>query len=200
MFLFRAPQALARSFSPLILQRVFAQGLELAAQGLAFLFGGLSAPRAFGELVVGLASGLHEALDLLTELARRGVGGFSFQQGQFVLQFLGFGFDVRQTGLAVFGMNSVIRAQGIGHQHSTKFFAEDALGHEGVPVAVEVEIAQIIIAAVPDPKGLAILTPGSFIAMRHWQGPDFVSQVFIQGATSPSGLPLEAIGAGRDEG
>ena len=67
-------------------------------------------------------------------------------------------------------------------------------------MAVEVEIAQVIIAGVPDPKGLAILAPGSFIAMRHRQGPDFVPQVFIQGTTSPSGLPLEAVGAGRDEG
>src|SRR5206468_7137727 len=72
----------------------------------------------------------------------------------------------------------------ICHQHSAKFFAEDALGHGGVPMAVQVEIAQVIIAGVPDPKGLAILTPGSFIAMGHRQGSDFVSQVFIQRTTS----------------
>ena len=32
--------------------------------------------------MVGLTCGVDEALDLLTELARRGVGGFSFQPGR----------------------------------------------------------------------------------------------------------------------
>src|SRR5206468_876480 len=107
VFLFRAQQALAKSLGPFIVQRVFAQRLELAAQCLAFLFSGLGAPRAFREWVVSLTGGPHEALDLLTELACRRVSGFSFQQGQFAVQFFGFGFDVRQTGLPVFGMHSV---------------------------------------------------------------------------------------------
>src|ERR1051325_1707106 len=54
VLLFRPPQALAKSFGPLMVQRGFAQGLALSAEGLAFLFGGPSAPGPFGELVVSL--------------------------------------------------------------------------------------------------------------------------------------------------
>src|SRR4029077_109258 len=68
VFLFGAEQTLAKSFGPLIVQRVFAQGAQLAAQGSAFLFRGPSAPRTFGELVVSLTGGAHEALDVFAEL------------------------------------------------------------------------------------------------------------------------------------
>ena len=37
---------------------------------------------------------VNPALDLLAEPAGCGVGRPAFEQGQFLLQFLGFGFDV----------------------------------------------------------------------------------------------------------
>ncbi len=62
------------------------------------------------------------------------------------------------------------------------------------------EEGQLVIACIPKPVILAIVTPRGFIGMGHRQGVDFLTQVFIEGSPSTGGLPLKAIGAGRDEG
>ena len=55
-----------------------------------------------------LAEVMNKTLDVLAELACAGVGGPAFEQSQFLLQFLGFGLDVGETGLVVLGLDAVI--------------------------------------------------------------------------------------------
>ena len=63
--------------------------------------------------MVRLASGTDERLHVLAELVRAWVSRPALEQGQFLLQFLGLGFDVGEAGLAVLN-GSPIRA-GVTH-------------------------------------------------------------------------------------
>jgi hypothetical protein len=54
-----------------------------------------------------------------------------------------------------------------------------------------VEESQVIITGVPQPVGLAVVTPGSFVGMNHGQRTDLLPQVFVEWQPAAHGLPLE---------
>jgi hypothetical protein len=78
---------------------------QLSPQRPGLALGGLGPPRATGKPMVRLASGTDESLHVFAELVRVWVGRSALEQSQFLLQFLGLGFDVGETGLAVLGLD-----------------------------------------------------------------------------------------------
>jgi hypothetical protein len=150
-FLFRAGQAFAKGFGSGVVQWGLAELIELVAQVLPLVIGGLGPPRSAGELVVSLTGVMNKALDVLTELASRGVAGPAFEQGQFLFEFLGFGLDMREAGLAVFGFDAVVGGVGIGDQDAVEFLSQEFLGRLGGAMSVPKESGQVVIAAIPNP-------------------------------------------------
>ena len=80
VLLLRSPQSLAEGLRFRITQRAAAEGLELAAQGAFLGLGALGAPWFPGQLPMGLAGVVDEALDVFTEPPGFGIGGFTFEQ------------------------------------------------------------------------------------------------------------------------
>ena len=77
---------------------------------------------------MGLASLADPLLNVLAELPSGRVRRLAFEQSQFLFQFFGFGLDMGQAGLAVLGMNCVIRGVSVGDQGPLKALAQDRLG------------------------------------------------------------------------
>jgi hypothetical protein len=148
---------------------------------------------------MGLASGADPTLDVLAELAGVWVGGLALEQGQLLFQFLGFGLDVGQARLPVFGMDSVIGGVGVGDQGAVEALAQDRLGGLGGTVRVQVEESQIGISGIPLPVGIAIMPPGGFVSMGDGQGANLLPQILIERQPPAHGLSFEAVSTGGHE-
>ena len=176
-----------------------AEGAELAAQGVVLFFGAPGAPALAGQFPVGLAGVADEALHRLAELPRLGIGGPAFEQGQFLFQFLGLGFDVGQTGLPVLGPQLLVDSIRIGDKNAVAAFAEDLLGRLAGAMRIQMEKRQVVIAGVPDPIIVSGMAPGGFVGMHDGQGADLLAKVFVERPAAANRLSFKPISAGGHE-
>ena len=96
-------------------------------------------------------------------------------------------------------MHPTVGAEGVGHDRAAEAATQHALGRLGGAVFIQEEQGQIVVAGIPHPIVLAVVTPARLIGMNHREGLDFLAQVFIERGAATGGLPLEAIGAGGHE-
>ena len=80
-----------------------------------------------------------------------------------------------------------------------KPLAQDTLGRFGGTVRVQMEEGQVVIAGIPHPVIVAVMTPGGFVGMNDGQGADLLAQIFVERQAAAHGLALKAIGAGGHE-
>ena len=80
--------------------------------------------------------------------------------------FLGLGDDVGEADLPVHP-NPVIGGLAVAHQGTRKVFSEDAFGHLGGPMSINMKEADIFTACEPDVMTYAVTAPGGFIAVDH---------------------------------
>jgi len=166
MFLFRSQQPFAKGLGFGMAQGLGTERSELAAQSARLVFGALGAPRFQGKSSMGLASIMDKALDVFTKQASFGIGGPAFEQGQFLLQFFGLGFDMGQAGLPILGMDSLIRGVSVSDNGSGKALAQDALGRLGGAMLIQMVESQIVIAGIPSPILVAVMAPGGFVGVN----------------------------------
>ena len=144
-----------------------------------FGFGPLGAPGTSRQPVMRLTGVVHPALDRLAELPGVGISRSALEQGQFLLQFLGLGFDVGEAGLAIFGLDAVIRGEGIGDEDAAELFSQECLRRLGRAMRLPEEGGQVVIAGIPDPVGVAVVAPGGFIGMSDRQGADLLEEIRV---------------------
>jgi len=158
-------EALAQVFDFWMLARCFTDALQGGLERWAF---GL----CLGE---GKLAGVAEAADF-TSFGKEGgcavtktpVGGMlqGFgQESDGLIDFVGFTDEVREAGLAAFGLDEVIGGIVIGHQVALEAGAEDAESHVAGAGAVDVEKAEVGIAGEPDVSALSINAPVGLIGM-----------------------------------
>ena len=150
--------------------------------------------------MMSLAGIVNPALDVLAKLSRLGIGGNSFQQGQLLLEFLGFGLDVRQAGLPVFGFHAIVGGKRIGHEHAAELLPEQFLRGFGGAVRIQEKACQIAVSGIPKPVRLAVVPPGGFIGMNHRERADLFQQIQVERLTPAHGLTFKAIRAGGGRG
>src|SRR5436190_6332694 len=84
-----------------------------------------------------------------------------------------------EAGLQVFRMHSFVGGEGIGDDRACEVFAQNSLSGLGGTVLVQMKESQIIIAGIPDPVALAVVTPGGLIGVRNGESLDFLAQVLV---------------------
>ena len=146
-----------------------------------------------------LAGVANPSLNVLRELPGLWIAGAAFEQCQFLFELFGFGLDMRQTGLALFGVNTVVSSVGVGDENAAKVIAQELLGGFCRTVGLEKVGRQVLITAIPNPVGDAIVAPGSFVGMGNGQRADFVEQIDVERQTATHGLALKSIGAGGNK-
>jgi len=182
--LFLAQEALAKAFGSRVTQWGFAKLDELPSQAVAFGFGGLGLPAASAEFSMRLAGVVNPSLNVLRELPGLWIAGVAFEQRQFLVELFGFGFDMSQTGLALLGVDAVVSSVGIGDENAAKVIAQELLGGFCGTVGLKDVGRQVLIAAIPNPVGNAIVAPGSFVGMGNGQRADFVEQINVERQTA----------------
>ena len=96
----------------------------------------------------------------------------------FPSDFLGLGKDMGDAGLPV-QADAVISGIAVTYQRAVKVISEDAFGHLGRPMPVDVKEGEVWIACEPYIMADAVTAPGGFIGMDHVGGPDLVTQILI---------------------
>jgi hypothetical protein len=86
-----------------------------------------------------LAGAVDQPLDLLAKLMCLGVLSLAFEQGQFLLQFLGLALKVSQARLPVFGFETLIGGVGVGDENAIELFPQQTLGGLGRAMSIELE-------------------------------------------------------------
>jgi len=142
---------------------------------------------------------VNPGLNALTKLAGLRVGRTSLEQGHFLAQILGLGFDVSQAGLTGLGMDAVVGGVGVSNENAVETLAKKQLGRFCRAVGVKKEEGQLVVPPIPNPVRNPIVAPGSFVAVSHGQGADFIEQVGIERQAAAHGLALKTVGAGGNK-
>jgi hypothetical protein len=199
MVALRIEQALPQVFGFRVLAGRFADAAERGVKR-----------RAFGLRVdKGKPAGVSETSDftgfrekganLIAKAEVVGILERIWQKADGLGNFLGFANQVRQTGLAVFGLDEVIGCIVICDQTALEPGTEYLQSHFTGAGVVDVEKAESGIAGKPDVGVLAVDTPVSLVAVNDLGRADFVAYLFVDGLGSAGCRVIKSHGGSRDE-
>jgi hypothetical protein len=117
-----------------------------------------------------------------------------WQEADGLGNLLGFANEVRQTGLAVFGLDEVISSIVICNQVALEAGTEDLQSHFAGTGAINVEEAEIGIAGKPDVRTLAVNAPVGLIGMNGIGRADLIAQLFMNGFGGARGRLIKSHG------
>ena len=120
------------------------------------------------------------------------------QECMFRANLLGVCDEMGEADLPVCS-NPVIGCIPVAHQGSGKVLSEDAFGHLGRPMSIDMKEGEMFIACKPDVMPYAVTAPGSFIAMDHVGGPNLLAQILIERFSLGCRFAVEPQGGGRNK-
>ena len=107
--------------------------------------------------------------------------------------------DLRNVLASKTNGSSAVSSVGVGDENAAKVIAQELLGGFCRTVGLEKVGRQVLITAIPNPVGDAIVAPGSFVGMGNGQRAHFVEQIDIERQTATHSLALKSIGAGGNK-